>query len=41
MLAILTGFGGIAQGLPDVPDLAVEIPGSVTLFVATTIFGIR
>jgi Sugar (and other) transporter len=39
--AILTGFGGIAQGLPDVPDLAVEIPGSVTLFVATTIFGIR
>ncbi|PMD57163.1 general substrate transporter [Hyaloscypha bicolor E] len=36
--AILTGFGGIAQGLPDVPDLAVEIPGSVTLFVATTTF---
>jgi hypothetical protein len=38
MLAILTGFGGIAQGLPDVPDLAVEIPGSVTLFIATTTF---
>ncbi|KAH8756173.1 general substrate transporter [Hyaloscypha finlandica] len=37
---ILTGLGGIAQSLPGVPDLAVEIPGSVTLFVATAIFGI-
>jgi hypothetical protein len=37
---ILTGFGGIAQGLPGVPDLAVKIPGSVTLFVATALFGI-
>lgn len=38
--AILTIFGGIAQDFPSVPDLAVEIPGSVTLFVATAIFGI-
>ncbi|PMD44433.1 general substrate transporter [Hyaloscypha variabilis F] len=37
---ILTIFGGIAQEFPSVPDLAVEIPGSVTLFVATAIFGI-
>jgi amino acid transporter len=37
---ILTGFGRIAQGLPDVPDPAVEIPGSVTLLIATAIFGI-
>ncbi len=38
--AILTVFGGVAQDLPSVPDLAVEIPGSITLFVATAIFGI-
>lgn len=38
--AVLTIFGGIAQDLPSVPELAVEIPGSVTLFVATAIFGI-
>jgi MFS family permease len=38
--AVLAIFGGIAQDLPSVPDLAVEIPGSVTLFVATAIFGI-
>ena len=38
--AILTIFGGIAQEFPSVPDLAVEIPGSVTLFIATAIFGI-
>ena len=38
--AILTIFGGIAQDFPSVPDLAVEIPGSVTLFMATAIFGI-
>jgi len=38
--AVLTIFGGIAQDLPSVPDLAVEIPGSITLFVATAIFGI-
>jgi len=35
--AILTVFGGLAS---RVPDLAVEIPGSITLFVATGIFGI-
>jgi hypothetical protein len=38
--ATLTIFGGVAQDLPSVPDLAVEIPGSITLFVATAIFGI-
>ncbi|KAE9378193.1 MFS general substrate transporter [Stipitochalara longipes BDJ] len=38
--AMLTIFGGIAQEFPSVPDLAVEVPGSVILFVATAIFGI-
>jgi sugar porter (SP) family MFS transporter len=38
--AILTMFGGLAQGFPSIPDLAVEIPGSVTLFIATAVFGI-
>jgi len=38
--AILTIFGGLAQEFPNIPDLAVEIPGSITLFVATAIFGI-
>jgi sugar porter (SP) family MFS transporter len=37
---ILTIFGGVAQEFPSVPDLAVEVPGSITLFVATAIFGI-
>jgi MFS family permease len=37
---ILTIFGGLAQNVPSLPDLAVEIPGSITLFVATAIFGI-
>ncbi|KAE8454008.1 hypothetical protein EG329_007784 [Mollisiaceae sp. DMI_Dod_QoI] len=34
---ILTIFGSLAH---HVPDLAVEIPGTLTLFVATAIFGI-
>jgi len=34
---ILTVFGGLAS---KVPDLAAEIPGSITLFMATGIFGI-
>ncbi|KUJ15780.1 general substrate transporter [Mollisia scopiformis] len=38
--AILTIFGGLAQEFPSVPALAAEIPGSITLFVATAIFGI-
>ena len=37
---ILTIFGGLAMSFPSVPDLAVEIPGSITLYVATAIFGI-
>jgi sugar porter (SP) family MFS transporter len=38
--AILTIFGGLAANFPKIPDLVVEIPGSLTLFVATGIFGI-
>lgn len=38
--AILTIFGGLAANFPKVPDLVVEIPGSLTLFVATGIFGV-
>lgn len=38
--AILTVFGGLAQDVLSIPDLVVEIPGSITLFVATGIFGI-
>jgi MFS family permease len=38
--AILTIFGGLAQSVPSVPKLVVEIPGSITLFIATAIFGI-
>jgi sugar porter (SP) family MFS transporter len=38
--AILTVFGGAAQDFPSVPDLAVEISGSIVLFIATAIFGI-
>lgn len=38
--ALLTIFGGLAQDLPNFPDLAVEIPGSIILFLATAIFGI-
>lgn len=37
---ILTIFGGLAANFPQVPDLAVEIPGSITLFAATGAFGI-
>jgi MFS family permease len=36
---LLTLFGGLNQ-VASVPDLAVEIPGSITLFVATAMFGI-
>jgi sugar porter (SP) family MFS transporter len=36
---LLTIFGGLAQ-FDSVPDLAVEIPGSVILYSATAIFGI-
>lgn len=38
--AILTVFGGIAQEFPKIPNLTAEIPGSITLFIATAIFGI-
>lgn len=37
---ILTIFGGLAQEYPSIPDLVVEIPGTITLFLATAIFGI-
>jgi len=37
---ILAIFGGVAARAPWVPYLVVEIPGSITLFVATGIFGI-
>lgn len=36
---LLTLFGGLNK-VANVPDLAVEIPGSITLFAATAIFGI-
>lgn len=38
--AALTVFGGLAQEMPSIPDLAVEIPGSILLFIATGFFGI-
>lgn len=38
--ALLTVFGGLAQEFPKIPDLAVEIPGSIILFTATGIFGV-
>ena len=38
--ALLTIFGGLAQSVSGVPDLAVEVPGSFVLFVATGIFGV-
>ncbi|TAQ89378.1 hypothetical protein B7494_g2268 [Chlorociboria aeruginascens] len=38
--ATLTVFGGLAQDASGIPDLAVEIPGSIVLFIATAIFGI-
>lgn len=37
---LLTIFGGISANFPKVPDLVAEIPGSITLFVATGIFGV-
>jgi sugar porter (SP) family MFS transporter len=37
---LLTIFGYLATDVPRFPDLAVEIPGSIVLFVATAIFGI-
>lgn len=37
---LLTLFGGLAAHVPTLPALAVEIPGSLTLFAATAIFGI-
>ncbi|KAL8873277.1 MAG: hypothetical protein Q9174_001223 [Haloplaca sp. 1 TL-2023] len=39
---ILTVFGGLASNCKElgIPNLAVSIPGSVTLFVATGLFGI-
>ncbi|CAG8949475.1 hypothetical protein HYFRA_00007705 [Hymenoscyphus fraxineus] len=36
---LLTIFGGLAT-ISRIPDLAVEIPGTAILFIATTIFGI-
>ncbi|KAI0476302.1 general substrate transporter [Xylariaceae sp. FL0804] len=38
--ALLTVFGGLSLDVSHVSSLAVEILGSVTLFVATAIFGI-
>lgn len=38
--AILTILGGLGANFPKIPDIAVEISGSITLFVATGIFGI-
>lgn len=37
--ALLVVFGGLAK-VESIPDLAVEIPGSIILYVATAIFGI-
>jgi sugar porter (SP) family MFS transporter len=36
---LLTIFGALAK-IDEIPDLAVEIPGSIILYVATAIFGI-
>jgi hypothetical protein len=30
----------LAQDIKGIPDLAVEIPGSIILFISTAIFGI-
>lgn len=38
--ALLTIFGGLSMSVSGIPDLAVEIPGSIVLFLATAIFGI-
>jgi len=38
--ALLTIFGALAKDVPGIPDLAVEIPGSIVLFLATATFGI-
>ncbi|KAI0010918.1 general substrate transporter [Xylariaceae sp. FL0662B] len=38
--AILTIFGGLSLDVPDVSVLAIKILGSITLFIATAIFGI-
>ncbi|KAI1502015.1 general substrate transporter [Biscogniauxia marginata] len=38
--ALLTIFGGLSLDVSHVPVLAVEILGSITLFIATAIFGI-
>jgi MFS family permease len=38
--ALLTIFGGLATDYPQIPDLAVEIPGTIILYIATAIFGI-
>ncbi|KAI1811951.1 general substrate transporter [Poronia punctata] len=38
--ALLTLFGALSLDVPGIPVLAVEVLGSVTLFVATAIFGI-
>ncbi|KAI9048622.1 hypothetical protein LZ554_007454 [Drepanopeziza brunnea f. sp. 'monogermtubi'] len=37
---LLTVFGGLASAYDSIPDLAIEIPGSITLFLATGTFGI-
>lgn len=37
---LLTLFGGLSLTMPSIPSLATEIPGSLTLFTATGIFGI-
>lgn len=37
---LLTLFGGLAQDIAGIPPLAVEIPGSTILYLATGTFGI-
>jgi len=37
---MLTLFGGLASSVSGIPKLAVEIPGTIALFVATATFGI-
>ncbi|RDW91309.1 putative major myo-inositol transporter iolT [Coleophoma crateriformis] len=38
--ALLTLFGGLSYDFPNIPSLAVGIPGSIILYLATAIFGI-
>ena len=40
LFCILTIFGDLAKEVPQIPDLAIKIPRSITMFVATRTFGI-